>query len=56
MTENRAAASKRIAKNTMLLYVRMLFLMAVPLSDFIDGYLEKWLEALETFMSVIPAV
>lgn len=31
MTENRAAASKRIAKNTMLLYVRMLFLMAVNL-------------------------
>lgn len=34
----------------------MLFLMAVPLSDFIDGYLDKWLEALETFMTVIPAV
>lgn len=34
----------------------MLFLMAVPLSDFIDGYLEKWLEALETFMAAIPAV
>jgi len=33
----------------------MLFLTAVPLSDFIDRYLDKWLEALSTFISAIPA-
>lgn len=33
----------------------MLFLTAVPLSEYIDGYLDKWLAALESFMSVIPA-
>lgn len=33
----------------------MLFLIAVPISDFIDGYLGTWLETLESFLSVIPA-
>lgn len=33
----------------------MLFLIAVPLSDFIDGYLDTWLEALSSFLSVVPA-
>lgn len=34
----------------------MLFLTAVPLSDFIDSYLDKWLAALESFISAMPAV
>ncbi|MCM1327884.1 MAG: flagellar biosynthetic protein FliR [Ruminococcus sp.] len=34
----------------------ILFLVAVPLSEFIDGYLETWLETLEEFMVIMPAV
>lgn len=34
----------------------MLFLTAIPLSEFIDGYLDQWLEALKSFISIIPAV
>lgn len=33
----------------------MLFLVAVPLSDFIDGYLDTWLRTLEEFMFAMPA-
>ncbi|MCM1023343.1 MAG: flagellar biosynthetic protein FliR [Prevotella sp.] len=33
----------------------LLFLTAVPLSEFIDKYLDRWLEALEMFMPIIPA-
>ncbi len=33
----------------------LLFLTAVPLSEFIDRYLDKWLGALKDFLSVIPA-
>ncbi len=33
----------------------MLFLTAVPISDFIDRYLERWLEVLEEYLSIIPA-
>lgn len=33
----------------------MLFLMAMPLSEFIDSYLDKWLAALESFISIVPA-
>ncbi len=33
----------------------MLFLTAIPISDFMDGYLDKWLEALEDLMMAIPA-
>ncbi len=33
----------------------LLFLTAVPLSEFIDRYLDKWLGALSEFISVIPA-
>lgn len=32
----------------------MLFLVAVPLADFIDGYLETWLNTLEQFMAAMP--
>lgn len=32
----------------------MLFLIAVPLSDFIDSYLDKWLDALQMFMLDMP--
>ncbi len=34
----------------------MLFLTAVPMSEFIDNYLDKWLEALKSFISIMPAV
>lgn len=33
----------------------LLFMTAVPLSELVDDYLDKWLEALQTFMSLIPA-
>ncbi len=33
----------------------MLFLIAVPLADFIDSYLETWLDTLGKFMTVMPA-
>ena len=33
----------------------MLFLIAVPISEFVDGYLGTWLETLQSFLSVIPA-
>ncbi len=33
----------------------MLFLIAVPLADFIDGYLNTWLETLGEFLSIMPA-
>ncbi len=33
----------------------MLFLTAVPVSDFIDSYLDTWLETVEEYISVIPA-
>lgn len=34
----------------------MLFLMAAPLSDFVDRYLDRWLEALREFILATPAV
>lgn len=33
----------------------MLFAISIPMSDFIDGYLNKWLETLESFIAAIPA-
>ncbi|MBQ3161386.1 MAG: flagellar biosynthetic protein FliR [Oscillospiraceae bacterium] len=33
----------------------MLFLIAVPLSDFIDSYLDTWLDAVAQFITIIPA-
>lgn len=33
----------------------MLFLIAVPLADFIDSYLDEWLDALERFLAAMPA-
>lgn len=33
----------------------LLFLTAVPLSEFIDSYLDKWLSALKDFISIMPA-
>lgn len=33
----------------------LLFLTAVPLSEFIDRYLDKWLESLRQFISIMPA-
>lgn len=33
----------------------ILFLVAVPLSEFIDGYLDTWLQTLESFMTIMPA-
>ena len=33
----------------------MLFLIAVPLAEFIDNYLNEWLETLEEFMAIMPA-
>ena len=33
----------------------MLFLIAVPIADFIDKYLNIWLETLGEFMSAMPA-
>ena len=33
----------------------MLFLIAVPISDFIDNYLDEWLRTLENFITIIPA-
>ena len=33
----------------------MLFLVAVPISEFIDRYLDMWLEALQNLITVIPA-
>lgn len=33
----------------------LLFLIAVPLSEFVDDYLDKWLEALRQFISIMPA-
>lgn len=32
----------------------MLFMIAIPLSDFIDSYLDKWLDALQMFMLDMP--
>ncbi|MCH5193183.1 MAG: flagellar biosynthetic protein FliR [Oscillospiraceae bacterium] len=34
----------------------MLFLLAVPISDFVDRYLDTWLETLTEFVEVMPAV
>ena len=34
----------------------MLFLLAVPISEFIDRYLDTWLETLTEFVEVLPAV
>ena len=33
----------------------MLFLLATPISEFIDRYLGTWLEALQKFVEIIPA-
>lgn len=33
----------------------MLFLIAIPLADFIDGYLDTWLDALGQFVTLMPA-
>lgn len=33
----------------------VLFLIAVPLSDFIDSYLDTWLDAVAQFITIIPA-
>lgn len=33
----------------------ILFLVAVPLSEFIDGYLNTWLDTLESFITIMPA-
>lgn len=33
----------------------LLFLLAVPISEFIDRYLNIWLETLEDFVSIMPA-
>lgn len=33
----------------------ILFLVAVPLSEFIDGYLNTWLDVLESFVTIMPA-
>ena len=33
----------------------MLFLIAVPLSDFVDKYLDTWLDAAAQFITIIPA-
>ena len=33
----------------------ILFLVAVPLSEFIDGYLNTWLDTLESFVTIMPA-
>lgn len=33
----------------------MLFLIAVPLADFIDGFLNNWLDTLGEFLSIMPA-
>lgn len=33
----------------------ILFLVSVPMAEFIDGYLETWLETLEEFMMIMPA-
>lgn len=34
----------------------MLFLLAVPISEFIDRYLDTWLETITEFVEVLPAV
>ena len=34
----------------------MLFLLAVPISEFVDRYLDTWLETLTEFVEVLPAV
>ncbi len=33
----------------------MLFLVAIPLADFVDSYLDAWLDALSQFVTMIPA-
>lgn len=33
----------------------MLFLIAIPLADFVDGYLDIWLDALGQFVTIMPA-
>ncbi len=33
----------------------MLFLIAIPLADFIDEYLDTWLDVLGQFVTLIPA-
>ena len=33
----------------------MLFLIAIPLADFVDGYLDTWLDALGQFVTLMPA-
>ena len=33
----------------------ILFLVAVPLSEYIDGYLNTWLDTLESFVTIMPA-
>lgn len=33
----------------------MLFLLAAPISEFVDGYLDTWLETLTDFVHVMPA-
>lgn len=33
----------------------MLFAISVPMSNFIDSYLDTWLETLESFISIMPA-
>ena len=33
----------------------MLFLLAIPISEFIDRYLDTWLETAQRFVSIIPA-
>ncbi len=33
----------------------MLFLIAIPIADFVDGYLETWLDTLGEFLTIMPA-